>query len=378
MCIGSSSWSTCGTVTGHNNDPLLCTRARGQINTPCLRTQHPAPRQLIVMTWRIPHLVAFLIAQPLVRASSAGNLQTGSIMVSLPQLFCAVTILISTSLAWAHAPHALSTGRPSPSPSPSYPHPPLPQYASAPGSVPAPGWLPPGHLEQPHASPMPSSSPAWASNYSLPPEEYDLRQSPPRRGLLPGDMRPPTSSLDSRGWTPESTLMTEYGSERHGPSWSSAYRPATSAADSGWGSKDPVYREPRPHTAGYGDWDRMHTSPRSGRPWSSSESDSHTRSWSSHGTLYTHAPSSMTYPSPLPLTASPVSTSPHLYPDSAFPERMSTTSHYSRVLVGSMGAVCQRLKDLDGEPGLFFFAHDLGIRTEGTFSLRFTLVDLTV
>jgi hypothetical protein len=66
-----------------------------------------------------------------------------------------------------------------------------------------------------------------------------------------------------------------------------------------------------------------------------------------------------------------------LYPESAYPERMSTTSHYSRVLVGSMGAVCQRLKDLNGDPGLFFFAHDLGIRTEGTFSLRFTLVDLT-
>jgi hypothetical protein len=42
-----------------------------------------------------------------------------------------------------------------------------------------------------------------------------------------------------------------------------------------------------------------------------------------------------------------------------------------------MGAGCQRLKGLDGQYGFFFFAHDLGIRTEGTFTLRFTLVDIS-
>lgn len=51
--------------------------------------------------------------------------------------------------------------------------------------------------------------------------------------------------------------------------------------------------------------------------------------------------------------------------------------NYSRVLVGSLCSVCQRLQDEDGKTGLFFFAHDLGIRTEGTFTLKFTLTDLS-
>lgn len=50
--------------------------------------------------------------------------------------------------------------------------------------------------------------------------------------------------------------------------------------------------------------------------------------------------------------------------------------NYSRVLVGSVSTVCQRLQDEDGKMGLFFFAHDLGIRTEGTFTLRFSLTNL--
>lgn len=52
-------------------------------------------------------------------------------------------------------------------------------------------------------------------------------------------------------------------------------------------------------------------------------------------------------------------------------------ANYSRVLVGSLCATCQRLQDDKGQVGLFFFAHDLGVRTEGTFRLRFSLTDLT-
>ncbi len=52
-------------------------------------------------------------------------------------------------------------------------------------------------------------------------------------------------------------------------------------------------------------------------------------------------------------------------------------ANYSRVLVGSLCSICQHLQDEDGQQGLFFFAHDLGVRTEGTFTLRFTLVNLT-
>ena len=53
------------------------------------------------------------------------------------------------------------------------------------------------------------------------------------------------------------------------------------------------------------------------------------------------------------------------------------TTNYSRVLVGSLCSTCQLLHDETGRQGLFFFAHDLGVRTEGTFTLRFTLVNLT-
>jgi len=51
-------------------------------------------------------------------------------------------------------------------------------------------------------------------------------------------------------------------------------------------------------------------------------------------------------------------------------------STHSRVLVGSLTSVCQRLMGPDGKMGLFFFAHDLGIRTEGSFTLQFTLTNL--
>ena len=48
----------------------------------------------------------------------------------------------------------------------------------------------------------------------------------------------------------------------------------------------------------------------------------------------------------------------------------------SRVLVGSLASVCQRLMDEHDRPGLFFFAHDLAVRTEGTFRLRFSLTNI--
>jgi hypothetical protein len=47
------------------------------------------------------------------------------------------------------------------------------------------------------------------------------------------------------------------------------------------------------------------------------------------------------------------------------------------VLVGSLCTVCQKLQDEHGRPGLFFFTHDLGVRTEGTFRLKFSLANLS-
>ena len=69
------------------------------------------------------------------------------------------------------------------------------------------------------------------------------------------------------------------------------------------------------------------------------------------------------------------------YPHTPEPPRLqlppSAPSYCSRVLVGSLTAICQRLQDENGQTGYFFFAHDLGIRTEGVFSLKFTLTNLS-
>ena len=63
-------------------------------------------------------------------------------------------------------------------------------------------------------------------------------------------------------------------------------------------------------------------------------------------------------------------------PDHSRPDFPISPGNYSRVLVGSLYSVCQRLQDQHGQQGLFFFAHDLGVRTEGIFKLRFNLMSL--
>lgn len=55
---------------------------------------------------------------------------------------------------------------------------------------------------------------------------------------------------------------------------------------------------------------------------------------------------------------------------------MKGGSNFSRVLVGSVVAMCQRLTDEDGNEGLFFFTHDLAVRTEGSFRLKFSVTNL--
>jgi hypothetical protein len=58
-------------------------------------------------------------------------------------------------------------------------------------------------------------------------------------------------------------------------------------------------------------------------------------------------------------------------------EEESAGATFSRVLVGSVCAMCQRLKDEDGQEGLFFFTPDLAVRTEGVFRLKFSISDLS-
>lgn len=72
-------------------------------------------------------------------------------------------------------------------------------------------------------------------------------------------------------------------------------------------------------------------------------------------------------PTPRPATAEE---------DSDSSTSSSSTDHgsYSRVLVGLLGEVCHKLQGVDGQLGLFFFPKSLGVRTEGSFALKCTLV----
>jgi hypothetical protein len=132
--------------------------------------------------------------------------------------------------------------------------------------------------------------------------------------------------------------MTGHGSDRRP---SSSYERPFSGYD-----KYPPYNWDRPTTAGSG---------------SHVAFDTHDREKEPH-------PLSTSYYSPQAPMHARLSIASHLSGQQA---------HYSRVLVGSLCTTCQRLQDENGETGLFFFAHDLGVRTEGAFTLKFTLTDLT-
>ena len=47
---------------------------------------------------------------------------------------------------------------------------------------------------------------------------------------------------------------------------------------------------------------------------------------------------------------------------------------YSRALFGGLVTTAHRLTDLDGQPGIFFFGHEVSVRAEGRFRLRFCLL----
>jgi len=56
------------------------------------------------------------------------------------------------------------------------------------------------------------------------------------------------------------------------------------------------------------------------------------------------------------------------------PVRPTGEMAYTRNLIGALAQSGCKLKGMDGQPGVFFIFHDLSVRTEGMFCLRFTLV----
>lgn len=75
-----------------------------------------------------------------------------------------------------------------------------------------------------------------------------------------------------------------------------------------------------------------------------------------------------------------------LVPSSAPPEQPPSdgisavfslhTPKFVRNLLGSLAVNASHLLDHNDHPGVFFIFHDLSVRTEGRFRLKFTFIDL--
>lgn len=131
-------------------------------------------------------------------------------------------------------------------------------------------------------------------------------------------------------------------------------RPTSSSYDRPFGGYDkhpPAYMWERPPTAGSGSHAQSHVA------FEPTDRDIH--------------------PNPRHMQYSPRASADPRLSNASHQSHSVAQANYSRVLVGSLCATCQRLQDENGDIGLFFFAHDLGVRTEGTFTLKFTLTDLT-
>jgi len=218
--------------------------------------------------------------------------------------------------------------------------------------------------------PPPLPIPGWqdrpgmgrANSYN--PSYFDLEPAPPRPVTAPAQQRPrgvpsltlpSLSSLTARP-APEAGHLTlpamREARASVGSSSSSQHRVSWSTESSRPSLGDVI--PPRPSTGSWGD------RPRTAGGMSSRPSTGGTLLSPHHEHPYASSESSYGFP------ATPEATRMQLLP----------AANYSRVLVGSVTANCQRLKDEQGQTGLFFFTHDLGIRTEGVFALRFKLTNV--
>ncbi|WWD16627.1 hypothetical protein CI109_101056 [Kwoniella shandongensis] len=244
-----------------------------------------------------------------------------------------------------HRMHSLSGSHLEHEPEPSRPH-------TAPSSHPSSQQHRPPYTLPPLAS-IAEENAASASRLTLPALQQQQQQRPGSSSSLWN--RPRTSHS-----TDLSTAPTEY----------SFGRPYSSSGSSWYATTD------------HGGKDRPSSGWSDARPWSSGLV-SHRPTSSGEIALSPYAPQlnrmpdqfGVSYPSPL--------VGPDIYPSSSWEAERSryasgqAAAQYSRVLVGKVTAVCHKLQDADGRSGLFFFAADLGIRTEGTFTLRMAMTDLS-
>jgi hypothetical protein len=80
---------------------------------------------------------------------------------------------------------------------------------------------------------------------------------------------------------------------------------------------------------------------------------------------------------PLPVYPSGSSSARNPYNQSDdFPAQPAGSSQYTRNLIGSLTGSAFRLRNDSGELGIWFVMQDLSVRTEGTFRLQFSFLNL--
>ena len=161
-----------------------------------------------------------------------------------------------------------------------------------------------------------------------------------------------------------SQAPTDYSFARQGSSSSTWNTSSFSTEYSHKDARSSVGWAARPPNDGVGNFDRPRTSgesPMMGRSVHSPQAGS-TSSSLRYEQAYHPASESMAY-------------AHSREADQRQPTLSSSSANYSRVLVGSLCAHCWRLQDENGQTGLFFFTQDLGVRTEGTFVLKLSLIN---
>ncbi|KAK6907191.1 hypothetical protein L486_04097 [Kwoniella mangroviensis CBS 10435] len=267
--------------------------------------------------------------------------------------------------------HEPDPPRPKTAPSP---HHPLQQQKQQPTSTSSPRGPTPSKssVNLPPLASIAEERPTTSAGLTLPALQAQREQQLFRPGSSSSSLwgRPRTG----QSITDASTAPTDY---------SFAGRPISSSSSSWYGSTDLGGGKDRPSSS----WSEM-------RPWSSGVNHSVTRPSSSAGPgvappsprssqfaysskfpdqQWPPTPGSLTYPQHQPDVSWEIDRMRYNIPSHSSSQ---PAAQYSRVLVGKVTAICHKLQDEQEKPGLYFFAADLGIRTEGTFTLRMMMTDI--
>ncbi|KAK4688071.1 hypothetical protein P7C73_g2035, partial [Tremellales sp. Uapishka_1] len=265
-----------------------------------------------------------------------------------------------------------------------------PNFQPLPGRRPASSYSPTTpKLAEAHLKPRPFTAPSVVSPNTSPTSPRQLFTLPPLSSIthrydsssharltLPAIEPSRVAPLPPRNRDSTSSWSTEAS---HAPTdYSFRHDASTSASSATYGrdSHSSGWSDLRPRTGDFNFWERPTSSsgpnlrslkeyPDERSPRGRYPSVLHGgRSTSSH-----QSQPSYTYPSSADYSQVPRPSNP---PRHAEPGSMN----FSEVLVGNLQTSCEKLRGPDGTLGLYFFAQNLSVRTEGRFTLKFVLVDL--